>query len=654
MSRKIMLLAITTAANYCLAAISPGAIVVEQWAVRQARYHSQEEVHGLAVDSADNVYVGAQLYRPTTSEDFEALKYDHNGALVWRSFFAGYSNSDDWLGEMKGDAAGNLYLCGSAWRGGPYSLDYVTLKVNPQGQVLWTAWWDMGTPYYFQGARALDLDAQDNVYVTGAAEGLSAGDDIVTIKYNSAGVEQWVSRYTGATQQTDQGIDVVVDCEGSVYVAGCGDLGLVRRMVTIKYDAAGVQQWAAVSSLAGTTPIGLGVDALGNVDVCGTATNTICVIQYASNGMEQWVARYSEPNTYMIEANAMTLDAEGSVIVTGVCYQPYQESIFTVKYSSNGALLWASMDQGPVKDFNRGYGLATDAEGGVYVTGATRGPQWFGECLTLKFDAQGHREWAARHLCDTLGLGGGSMGTRVAVTERGSVVVAGSICMGGGCEDQDLHTIKYQQIPGDVVVGMVPTASPIQIPAGGGQFTYHLMKINHVMDSLNLDLWWQIRFPSPPGRTALLGQITAVLPWGSTADFRTQEVPADLGAGTYLYIVNVGVYPGIVWASDTLIVTKLPAGRSQTAFDPSGLNLCVSPNPFNPSTVASYKLPIASHVCLKVYDTAGRLVATLVEGWKDAGEHQVTFDGSKLASGAYLTRMETGKYSAVLKMMLIK
>ncbi|RJP76392.1 MAG: T9SS C-terminal target domain-containing protein [Candidatus Zixiibacteriota bacterium] len=78
------------------------------------------------------------------------------------------------------------------------------------------------------------------------------------------------------------------------------------------------------------------------------------------------------------------------------------------------------------------------------------------------------------------------------------------------------------------------------------------------------------------------------------------------------------------------------------------------PNPFNPSTVARYELRAASYVSLRVYDTAGREVRTLVEGWRDAGVHQVTFDGAGLASGVYLVRMQAGSFTLVQKMVLLK
>ncbi len=78
------------------------------------------------------------------------------------------------------------------------------------------------------------------------------------------------------------------------------------------------------------------------------------------------------------------------------------------------------------------------------------------------------------------------------------------------------------------------------------------------------------------------------------------------------------------------------------------------PNPFNPSTVASFELRVPSQVSLKVYDTAGRLVATLVDGWREAGVQEVTFDGSGLAAGIYIYRLTTGEFTASGKMVLMK
>ena len=86
------------------------------------------------------------------------------------------------------------------------------------------------------------------------------------------------------------------------------------------------------------------------------------------------------------------------------------------------------------------------------------------------------------------------------------------------------------------------------------------------------------------------------------------------------------------------------------------------PNPFNPSTVIRYELPVASHVTLVVFDVLGRAVSTPVNGVMDAGSQHVVFNAAGLASGVYFYRIETrplgagvgGGFTSVKKMMLLR
>jgi hypothetical protein len=78
------------------------------------------------------------------------------------------------------------------------------------------------------------------------------------------------------------------------------------------------------------------------------------------------------------------------------------------------------------------------------------------------------------------------------------------------------------------------------------------------------------------------------------------------------------------------------------------------PNPFNPTTVVRYQVPVAGNVRLIVYDLLGREVATLVNERKEPGSYTVRFDASGLASGAYLYRLQAGGFAETRKMILIK
>ncbi|MDR3611878.1 MAG: T9SS type A sorting domain-containing protein [Ignavibacteriaceae bacterium] len=78
------------------------------------------------------------------------------------------------------------------------------------------------------------------------------------------------------------------------------------------------------------------------------------------------------------------------------------------------------------------------------------------------------------------------------------------------------------------------------------------------------------------------------------------------------------------------------------------------PNPWNPSTTINYSLAKEGNVKLTVYNAIGSKVATIVNEYKPAGAYSVKFNGSNLASGIYLYRLESGNYSEAKKFILMK
>jgi len=83
------------------------------------------------------------------------------------------------------------------------------------------------------------------------------------------------------------------------------------------------------------------------------------------------------------------------------------------------------------------------------------------------------------------------------------------------------------------------------------------------------------------------------------------------------------------------------------------------PNPFNPSTTIAYDIKAKGLVTIRLYDVAGRLVRTLVEGVKDAGSYTAVWDGmnnlgAAAASGIYFCKMEAGDWSATRKIVMLR
>jgi hypothetical protein len=78
------------------------------------------------------------------------------------------------------------------------------------------------------------------------------------------------------------------------------------------------------------------------------------------------------------------------------------------------------------------------------------------------------------------------------------------------------------------------------------------------------------------------------------------------------------------------------------------------PNPFNPNTIIKFSLPEQTNVTLKIFNSIGQEVATLLNGEIAAGNHQVDFNASALSSGVYFYRISSANFTNTKKMILIK
>ena len=78
------------------------------------------------------------------------------------------------------------------------------------------------------------------------------------------------------------------------------------------------------------------------------------------------------------------------------------------------------------------------------------------------------------------------------------------------------------------------------------------------------------------------------------------------------------------------------------------------PNPFNPQTTISFVLGSSQHIELKIFDIMGNELTTLVNGFKEEGEHKIIYDASALSSGIYFYRVVGENFSITKKLMLLK
>jgi hypothetical protein len=228
-------------------------------------------------------------------------------------------------------------------------------------------------------------------------------------------------------------------------------------------------------------------------------------------------------------------------------------------------------------------------------------------------------------------------------------------------------------------------ASPLEpdsTRADMGAFYYDQSVSYPELDTIPLDFdaWLDVEYEGVPiVPTLVLRFFTNYLPgWTINRPGTWFPVPGSWSAGTYEMIGRAGNFPGEVWVENGFPFVKLgesdgnifvpffPAGDFPNPFDEITRGdsqrvmpvecklLSAFPNPFNPSTVISYQLLEVSQVNLTVYDVAGRQVAELVNGWRDAGIHEVTFDASNLPSGVYSAQLNTGTTKYAQKLLLVK
>ncbi|RJP73432.1 MAG: T9SS C-terminal target domain-containing protein [Candidatus Zixiibacteriota bacterium] len=231
----------------------------------------------------------------------------------------------------------------------------------------------------------------------------------------------------------------------------------------------------------------------------------------------------------------------------------------------------------------------------------------------------------------------------------------GALDLVAGSNDDGLKL--YLNIP---VTGPHPSVyvnfqGPVTIPDSGAVLNLTCALSNFSPSTLDFDVWTAVR--GPDYRIWHLGPQAEAVTLAPGAELWREpqpHIPAWAPPGSYRVCVYAGDFERRqVCDGDTFYFNKVLDGESWTPLLPSGLTLNASPNPFNPWTAVSYELRAASHVRLRIYDTAGREVATLVDGWREAGIHQATFDGSGLASGVYFARLETAAGSVTTKLLFM-
>jgi hypothetical protein len=324
---------------------------------------------GMALDSQGNVYVTGYSENGRTRLDYTTVKFDTSGNLIWVANYDGPRYLDEAM-AITVDSSSNVYVTG--WSYGTsypaFPMDALTIKYDSDGIQQWLARYDSSNSDV--NPIAIAADASGNVYVTGESYSRQSDDasDFITLKYNSSGTQLWAVSYDGPGLSTDKPVGIAVDSNGNVYITGTS----MRTddptppqpktdIVTVKYNNSGVQQWVQTyngNEYWSATPVGIAVHPAGEVFSAGiyVAGQSIepstgldyVVINYNSSGDIIWKNTYSYASTSADYARAMALDQNGRVFVTGHFSLSGTPSLaVTVGFNADGNQIWLTSDGYP-------------------------------------------------------------------------------------------------------------------------------------------------------------------------------------------------------------------------------------------------------------------------------------------------------------------
>ncbi len=343
--------------------------------------NGSETAAGLVVDSNNDIIVTGYSALVTNNE-YLTIKYSSAGAPLWTNHYSHPSGADARATAAALDANNNIFITGKA------SNDYVTIQISSAGVPLWTNTYN-GGPNTLDTPSAIAVDASNNVVVTGESQGNGAAVDFVTIKYSNAGVPLCTNRFDGPSSSIDEPAAMVIDSGNNILITGRAVSGYYS-FATIKYSSSGTPLWTNYfREVTGTTayPNAIAIDRDDKVFVTGYyfagLYENYATVAYSSSGIPLWTNYYNGPSNNSDIARSVKTDDNGNVFVTG-----YSGGDFaTIKYSNVGVPIWTNIYNGPGNGGDEGWALAVDNNGDVILTGQSYGTGSGFDYTTIKFSS---------------------------------------------------------------------------------------------------------------------------------------------------------------------------------------------------------------------------------------------------------------------------
>jgi uncharacterized delta-60 repeat protein len=439
--------------------------VTQEWVARYDGPASYiDSSFAIAIDSSDNIYVTGESYDNSTGFDYTTLKYspDSNQA-VWVARYDGpvddvHIDSGDSARAIAVDSNDNIYVTGQSHF--VQYPDYATVKYSPDSnQPVWVARYN-GPDNRQDIAKAIAVDSNDNIYVTGESYGDSTYYDYATVKYSPDSNEAvWVARYNVPGNSYDVAEAVAIDSNDNIYVTGySGGFGTHYDYLTIKYSPDSNEPlWVARYNGPGNSydvAEAIVIDSNDNIYVTGPSAGSAMPLDYATikyspdSNQPVWIARYNGPDNYVDAALAIAVDSNDNIYVTGQSTgvgTGYDYA--TVKYSpdSNEAV-WVARYNGSGNGDDIAKAIAIDSGDNIYVTGESWGSGTENDYVTIKYSPDSNQPvWVARYN-GPVEIDMWDRASAIAIDSSDNIYVTGN-SEGSATYDtfKDYATVKYSQ-----------------------------------------------------------------------------------------------------------------------------------------------------------------------------------------------------------------
>jgi hypothetical protein len=292
-----------------------------------SRYNSPqngfEVPQAMALGPSGNVYVTGYIGNEGSGLDCLTIAYDSGGNQLWISMYAGPGISSDRGDGISVDSLGNVSITGYTRE----SVGYFqfTIKYDSDGNELWTAKFPSSDHYYYYNwATLIGVDSSGNVYATGISYSNISDTDYVTKKYDPNGNLLWEAWFDGPGNiSNDYPRDMVVDPEGNVFVTGISLAKDLRSYSTVAFDTNGNLKWDAIyDDWSMFDCNALALDSSGNVFVTGTfysinSSDDYVTLGYDSTGNQIWYARFNSIYNSVDMSQDIAVDPLGNVYVIG-------------------------------------------------------------------------------------------------------------------------------------------------------------------------------------------------------------------------------------------------------------------------------------------------------------------------------------------------